>query len=440
MNELKADRQPTELKDTRGCSLAGMPPFESVVALDERTLALGPNAALQQVIGGPSKSLTDTAAFQEAHGDLGERGDLFVFLNVTAIKDLARRTIEAGSAPAEVKAQRQAEIANMPFRQVGCVAARVNVDGTLAVAAYTEAGQQFPDFLVRTPRAKKLPARIPAEAALTFIGSYDGGKKTRQGFVSWLQEETKRGGGDIGGMPRAVAGAHAQNLERLESDGVVKVKGVAEDLWLAAIPVKTEMAVTLAPDAKGRWGVLFAFDVEDRAQADKLVEQIFVAGKGAGLPWKQTEHAGLTIHYLDLAEIIEQQAGASALPKPVADLTQLQIGYALGDELFLAGSVELIKFAHRPQGRTLANVLSVQGIDAQGAVLYNFQPGQLLHALAKVEELSGPLQPFVRQIPRTASYSISLSVEKERAMVRSNVPLAALTTWGVTQWLTGRAD
>ena len=124
----------------------------------------------------------------------------------------------------------------MPFREVGSVAAAVAADGSFSVLAYTQPGQQFPEFLVRPAVVKKLPARIPADAAFTAACGYDGGKKTRRGFVDWLQDEASRGGIDGAGMQRSMVGALTQNLNRLESDVVVKVKGVAEDLGSRAIP------------------------------------------------------------------------------------------------------------------------------------------------------------------------------------------------------------
>jgi hypothetical protein len=228
-----------------------------------------------------------------------------------------------------------------------------------------------------------------------------------------------------------VVGALTQNLDRLESDVVVKVKGVAEDLWLAAIPVKSEMAVTVAPDPAGRWGALMVFDIEDRTQAEKLAQEIFVAGKAQNLPWKQTEHAGLVIHYLDLPEILKEK-GTENLPKELVENVQLQVGYAMSDEFFFAGSVELIKFAHRPSGRTLGDALSLKGVDARNTLLYNVQPVPALHSVAKIPMLAESVQPVLRQLPREASYTITLTVEKDRAALRSNGPLGA---WGGMQFI-----
>lgn len=435
LEDMKATRKPKDVKGAHGYALDGMGPLEAAIPVDDTTLALGPDALLAQVLAGPgAESLAGSKPFQKAYSELASRGDLFAFLSVTAIKEEVLRDIDRGQMPAEVKEKRRKDIANLPFREVGTVAAAVAVDGVLSVVVYTNAGQEFPEFLVRTPTVKKLPGRIPADAVFTHICGYDGGKKTRKGFVDWLKDETQRGGLDALGIERSVAGALTQSLERLESDVVIKVRGIAEDLWLAAIPVRSEAAMAAAPDARGRWGFLMAFDIEDRTQAEKLANEIFVAGKGADLPWKKTEHAGLTIQYLDLEEILKDKAGAK-IPQEVLDSVQMQIGYAMSDELFLAGSVELIKFAHRPTGRTLANTISTKGVDEKNVLLYNFQPGPLLHTLAKIEPLSATVQPLTKRLPREANYTITLTVEKDRAALRSNIPLSVLAAWGVAEWM-----
>ena len=433
LDDLKTGRTETGVSGARGYRLEKMPPFESAIALDDRTLALGHDAVLANVLASPgSDALGSAAPFQRAQNDLVGRGDAFAYVSIAATKQEIFRDIDADLLPAGEKAKRKEKFANMPFREVGTVAAGVAVDGSFSVLAYTQPGQEFPEFLVRPVTAKKLPARIPADAFFTVACGYDGGKKTRKGFVDWMHEEAKRGGVDSSGM----VGALTQNLDRLESDVVIKVKGVAEDLWLAAIPVKTEMAVTIAPDAAGRWGALMAFDIEDRAQAEKLAREIFIAGKAQALPWKQTEHAGLTIHYLDLAEIIKEKG--TELPKDVVENVQLQVGYALSDEFFLAGSVELIKFAHRPSGRTLGDALSLKGVDANNTLLYNAQPGAALQTFSKIAHLAEHVQPIARQFPRESSYTLTLTVEKDRAVLRSNVPVSALTAWGVTQFMGAR--
>jgi hypothetical protein len=435
LDDLKAGHKESGVAGARGCSLEKMTPFESIVAIDDRTLAIGANAVLEKVLAGPGgEALGSSASFQKAVSDLAGRGDVFAYVSIVAVKEEILREIDAESMPPAVKEKRRAAVTNAPFREVSTLAASVAVDGSFSVLAYTGAGQTFPDFLVRPATTKKLTTRIPADAAFTFACGYDGGKKTRKGFVDWLQEEAGRGGLDAVGMQRSVVGALTQNLDRLESDVVVKVKGVAEDLWLAALPVKSEMAITLAPDSAGRWGALMAFDIEDRAQAEKLAREIFVAGKGQGLPWKQTEHAGLVIHYLDIAEILKQK-GTENLPKELVENVQLQIGYAMSDELFLAGSVELIKFAHRPSGRTLGDAMSVKGVDARNTLLWNVQPVPALQSVAKVPMLAESVQPILRQLPREASYTITLTIEKDRAALRSNVPLTALGAWGGMQFM-----
>jgi hypothetical protein len=203
---------------------------------------------------------------------------------------------------------------------------------------------------------------------------------------------------------------------------------MAQDLWVAVLPVKTELVFGLAPDPTGRWGVLLAFDIEDRGQAEKLRQHIFEAGKRNELPWEETVHEGLTIRYLDLEKML-RKGGAAVLPPEVLQQVQLKVGYAQGDELFLAGSVEAIKFAHRPTGPVLADVVKREGVDAANAFQLTLQPGRLLHGPTKVPPLEDLRKLLVRQVPKDASWSVTLTLEEERATLRSNVPFAALAAW-----------
>ena len=72
----------------------------------------------------------------------------------------------------------------------------------------------------------------------------------------------------------------------------------------------------------------------------------------------------------------------------------------MSDELLLAGTVDTIKFALNPSGKTLADVISYRPIDAENALLYTFQPGKFLHQPSCTKALGkiGPL--LARQVPR----------------------------------------
>lgn len=432
-----------DLQGARVLDLTTLPgkPAGALYVLDETVLVVGPDGVLAPIIaaqtGGRKGSLAEADAFRRTEAELGQAGDLFVYFSADDLRRaLSGNTDRPTRVPGRLTAagrdellrhqdaqglSHRAEIENAPFKEIGYVGASAGVDGSLTVRAYTAAGKKLPGFLVRRPAEKRLFRRVPAGALLAYAWTYEGGRQTRKGLSDWLKEEMKNGGTPL--VPAPLARLLTEQPERLESDVVV----MARDLWAAALPVKTELALALAPDAAGRWGVLVAFDVEDREQAGKLRQQIFEAGKRHDLPWKETSYEGLAIHYLDLEEMMAAKGGG--LPPELARQTQLQVGYALSDELFLIGSVEAIKFAHRPSGPVLADVVKRDRIDAANAFHLTFQPGRFLHAPTRTPVLKNLWEVVGRQVPEDTSWSVTLTLEEDRATLRSNLPLAALAAW-----------
>jgi hypothetical protein len=427
-----------DLQGVKVLDLTTLPgsPARTLHVLDETVLVVGPDAALAKVIaarsGRQQGSLAATAAFRKVEADLGRTGDLFGYFSVAELRAAMLREIDAGPSPRVSPAEeqefsrqqsqrRREEIENLPFKTIGHVGVAAGVDGSLTVRAYTAPGKKLPDFLVRRPAEKALFRHIPADAVLAYGLTYEGGKHTRKSFVEWLKEETKANGTPL--VPPQMARVLTQEFDRLEADVVV----IAQDLWAAILPVKTELAFAVAPDATGRCGGLMVFDIEDRAQADKLRQQIFEAGKRHELPWKETTHEGLTIRYLDLEEMLRKD-GATP-PRELLDQVQLKVGFAQTDKLFLVGTVEAIKFAHRPTGPVLADTIRRDHIDPANALHLTLQPGRFLHGPTRIPAPEKLLALCRRHIPKDASWSITVSLEEEQATLRSNIPLVALAAW-----------
>jgi hypothetical protein len=193
------------------------------------------------------------------------------------------------------------------------------------------------------------------------------------------------------------------------------------------LPVKTEMELFAAPDEKGRWGAALFFDIEDKRQVEDLKDHIFEAGNRRKLPWKVTKHKDVTIHYLDLEELARKQG--KELPPLLAGSVQTQIGYAQSDTLFLAGSVEAIKFVLDPKGPTFADAVPYDRVDRENAVLMTLRPGVLVHGATYFGRLEGLKKMLADRIPRDTSLSVTSAFDETQATFRSNIPWATYATW-----------
>lgn len=415
--------------DVRGSS------FISVI--DKNIMILSETEELlQTVLEIKSKSGSETLAnsrqFQKAHDDMGRAGDLFLFFNLANfITEESRdaelsekRTLPDWYSPemkAEAKKHQEKQRAMREeikkfFSNLDFVAGAADPKGSLTLRLYTVEGKTLPEFLVRKSRSKELFKHIPASAPLVYDVSYDGGKKTRQSFKDWFEKEVPK---EL--VPREVQQAMGQ-LDQLENEVVV----IAQDFWAAVLPVDKEMAMYIAPSDKG-WEFAVFFDYEDKAQVETLAKKLFEEGKRHQLPWEETTYEGLTIHYLDISKILP--ATEVAASKELAKYVQLQMGYAISDRFFMIGSVEALKFIHKPKGDTLYKGIALKGVDKKNAVQLVLQPGYLCKALSKIDPLKQHMDRVIRQIPENASYSVTLTLEEKQATVRTNIPFTSLIAW-----------
>jgi len=382
---------------------------------DPRTIVLGTETllgnALRRLQDADGKSLADSSRFQQTLRDWGEQGELFTYANLGVIREMLRQNA---------------------FPTVSHVAASLRIDGGLSLRAYAAGKERFPKFLVRTPREKKFLRRIPADAVFLLSAGTESGKQTRRNFVEWINEQIaggKRNGTTM--LPqswRDFAAAYSADSERIESEAFV----IIQDLWLAVLPVKSESALFIAPDSTGRWGAAFLFDIEDKQQVEQLTKRVFQAGQRAELPWKQTTHEGLTIHYIDFAEVAKD--AGKPVPPEVAQRAQLQVGYAENDELFFVGTLDAIKFAHQPTGKTLDSVLTYNNVDAQNAIMLSLQPGRILHRTFGVPQVDEVLKRLATQIPKETNYAVTLNFEPRQLTFRTNIPFPSLIAWMITEW------
>ena len=77
----------------------------------------------------------------------------------------------------------------------------------------------------------------------------------------------------------------------------------------------------------------------------------------------------------------------------------------------------------------LADVVKRDHIDAANAFHLTLQPGRFLHGNTRVAAGEKLLQVLRRQVPKDASWSITLTLQEDQATLRSNVPFAALAAW-----------
>jgi len=409
--------------------------------MNKNVVVFGPEELLASVIdaniNGRSESLADTDQYCKAYDDLGHEGDLFVFADLSRLRAAQYRMIDSVNVDSvypgasELSSQEREQLVQQIdrlkererknleetwtlFKNLDCIAGAAGVAGTLTVRVYTIAGKALPEFLVRPAQEKEFLERIPAEAVLTLSMGYQGGKEIRRSFADWIEKDVPEN------IRESLTPQITGLLPRLEEEVLI----IAEDFWACAIPVDTELAFCVAPDEKGRWGMAVFFDYEDREQVETLKKKLFEEGLRKNLPWQKSVDGDLTIHYLDLEKVAAENG--EEIPSDISDLIQLQAGYALNDELFVLGTLGTLRFALNPEGKTLADILSYDGVDAENAFLFVFRPGKLIDALGKIESLTGRLPPLVGQIPSEASYLVTLTLEKEQATLRTNIPFFSI--------------
>lgn len=378
--------------------------------LDAKTVVFGPahalQAALKRMNGNGGKTLADSSKFRQAAADLAGKGQLFVYVDLDAVR-------KAASKPA-------------PFETVSHVAGSLGLDGGLTVRAYAEEGKEFPEFLVRTPRERRFLSRIPADAVFLIGQGVDGGPGARKNFVEWVLEELgrkERGRSIVFEKWKQLTASYAGDPARIEDDALA----IVGDLWTAVLPVKSESALFVAPDSSRRWGAAYLFDIQDKDRVKALTQQVFSTGNRAKLPWKSTVHEGMTIHYLDFAEIAAR-TGKPVSPD-VAKNVQLQVGYAEGKDLFYLGTLEAMKFAHKPTAATLDSELRFDNVDQKNAIMITIRPGRFLHRTFGVAKIDDVLSRFASQIPRDSSYSVTLNFQPSQLTFRSSIPFVSLGAW-----------
>jgi hypothetical protein len=384
-----------------------------LTVLEESVLVYGPETALQRILkttaDGKSASLGHSKPFRTAEHDWGAEGELFFFVSFDSLRALTKPGADKGGE-------------GKPFAEFGSLAGSAGTNGSLNVRIYAAEHRKFPEFMVRRPVKKQFLTRIPADSVLVAAWSYDGSKNARKSLSGWLKEEIKKGDGE-GVFSDPVSKLIANNLDQLEEEVVVMVN----DLWVAILPVKTEMELFAAPDDKGRWGTAVFFDIEDKRQIEELKDHVFEAGNRAKLPWKVMTHKGVTIHYVDLEELGKKRG--KELPAPLAAAIQTKVGYAQSDTLFVAGTVEAIKFVLDPQGPTLADVMKYDRIDKENAMQMTLQPGRLVHSTTKLGPLEGLKTMLADRIPKDSNLSLTVTFEETQATLKSNIPFATIATW-----------
>ena len=388
----------------------GGPAF-AVARLDATTLVLGTESAvtsgLKRKQGEAGNSLADSAAYRQAMSDWRDDGELFVY--------------------ADLKQARSGLNGAVPFSSISHAATSLRIDGGLSIRAYAADGSQFPEFLARTPSERKFLSRIPADAAFILGAGTQGGKETRKNFVEWVMEELGQepavGTALLPERWRKLAATYAKDPDSIEN-GAFAVIG---DIWAAALPVRSESAFFIAEDANGRWGTAFLFDIEDKQQITRLRKAVFETKRLASLPWKTTKHEGLTIRYLDFVEI--SKAAGKPIDDALAKQAQLQVGYAEGKELFFVGTLEAIKFAHKPTGKTLNEELAYDNLDAKNAILLSLQPGRVLHRTFGVPQVDRVLKAFASQIPEDSNYAVTLNFTPKQLTLKTNIPFVSLFIW-----------
>lgn len=388
----------------------GAPPM-AAARLNATTLMVGTERAVESGVqrkqNGGGKSLADSPGYRQAIADWGNDGELFVFADLNRVRAGVQRRI--------------------PFASISHAALSLRIDGGLAVRAYAARGKRFPAFLVRTPSERRFLSRIPADAAFILGTGAEPGKTPRKNFVEWVTEELGReqmpGVALLPERWRTLAEAYAADPKRVENEAFVVIR----DIWEAALPIRSESAFFIAPDAHGRWGTAFLFDIADRKQVAQLKTAIFESPERARLPWKTTDYQGLTIRYVDFAEIAKRDG--RTIPPDLAKQAQLQVGYAEGKELFFVGTLEAIKFAHKPTGKTLDKELAYDNLDAKNAILLSLQPGRVLHRTFGVPQVDRLLKAFASQIPEESNYAVTLNFAPKELTLRTNIPFVSLFVW-----------
>jgi hypothetical protein len=391
---------------------------------DPKTLVLGTEqsveAALRRCRTDGQKSLADSPRFQQVRRDWSTGGELFAYLNLQAARTAMPK---------------------LPFPTVAHLGASLRLDGGLAMRAYADETKPFPKFLVRTPREKKFLSRIPADAVF-LVSAVTGGAQARTNFFEWVTQELGRNDNAAKSLLPQSWRQFAENVvfrsakERRRPDRKETIEAQAfafiEDLWLAVLPVKSESAFFIAPYKAGRFGAAFLFDVDDREEMRKLAERLFEMGNRAKLPWKETVHDGLTIRYVDFAEVAK--AAGRTIPPEIAKRFDLQVGYAEGKELFFVGTFEAIKFAHKPAGKTIDRELTYDNVDSQNAIMLSLRPGRVLHRTFGVPQVDSVLKRLAAQIPEDSNYAVTLNFKPTQLTFRTNIPFVSLVAWLVTEW------
>jgi len=398
-----------------------------------KTIVVGTAQSVESALRRSAKpggeSLADSPRFQQASRDWGTGGELFAYLDVQSVR---------------------AAMPELPFATVTHLAASLRLEGGLSVRAYADESRPFPKFLVRTSREKKFLSRIPADAVFLMSAVTDGSRQTPTNFFDWVMQELGRNAtaksakGSFFGLTSVLRNSplgrkvdlssFADERPSVERRATIEGQAFAfvEDLWRAVLPVKSESAFFIAPDKAGRYGAAFLFDIEDREQMRQLAERLFEMGNRAKLPWKETTHAGLTIRYVDFAEIAK--AAGRTIPPEVAQRFELQVGYAQGRDLFLVGTLNAIKFAHQPAGKTLEGELTYDNVDAKNAIMFSLRPGRVLHRTFGVPQVDSVLRRLAAQIPKESNYAVTLNFEPAQLTFRTNIPFVSLIAWLVAEW------
>jgi hypothetical protein len=393
---------------------------EALCKLDDHTVIVADTdtameRVLEQKAAGPAGSLGQTAAFQEAFGQFGDKGDLFAYTSFDAI-----RTDES-------------EVPKM----LSWLAGYADVGGEATVRIKAGSGTELPEFLTSGSKPKQLLGRIPAEAAYVVDGTFNNTPQTRDALAAWLKKELESPDGLGQMLPRNTRG-DAMPAPGGGNQEMAPAAAIVQNLtkWLNELPIKTELAMFGGLDRNGKWVQAILADVEDRAKADAFVEKLKEMTKGVPVPltWESKPVGANTIHYVDLAKIVPP----GAVPDEVKKSLDFQVGYVVTGDLLAIGTVGAIEFALQPSGSTYADRIQWKGVDRENTLLLSLAPGAVVHHKFGVPQADDALGRIAKEIPREANYTASLNLGKHDATLRANVPLSSLIGWLTVEFNTDK--
>jgi hypothetical protein len=384
---------------------------------DSNTLVIGTESSVTRFAkwfdNSTRNSLNDSPQFQQARTDFGSSGDLFAYFNGAWLQGKKQES---------------------PAQTISHLAGSLGVDGGFALRGYTAPDKSLPKYLIRKPHKKTFLARMPAKTALFISSSFDENQSHRLQFSKWITHQLTSD--DVPAGPLVPPGWKqlAQTFLKNQNPATNKAIILLNDLWFGYPPVKTETAILIAPNDKGYWGTAAICDTTDTSDALQYIQRIRELARQAKLNWKTETVDGLKIHSVAIAGLLKAQTEQTT-SKKIEQLIQPRFGYAESENLLLIGSVDLIKYAHRPTGKTLAEEFSYTHIDEESAILFSIRPGSVLNRTSGFEPVDRILKKLAAQIPVDSNYAVTINSEAEKITLRSNIPFTSLVGWLALEWM-----